>query len=291
VQRWLAAIFVVPVVAGAAGAAAPSERLISFWSDRAGLPGVWLMGVDGSDQRLLTGEIWAKRGSFSPDGSRLVFDGPVDVKANVVGDNFDLYVGEVDGSGIRRVTGGPARDVLATWSPDGTKIAFTRRPARNRVEEIWLVRPDGTALRRLRTGAAPVWSPDGRQIAFGLFAANRVSAWVMGASGRTARRVPGAVDSAPTDWSADGRRLLLTRWRTGDAGEIWSVNVDGSEPRRLTRNRADDFDAKWSPDATKILFTSDRAGSKDVWVMNADGTRAHRLTAASSEDWATDWQP
>jgi Tol biopolymer transport system component len=276
---------------GASGAGGGPRQLISFWSDRAGFPGVWLAGVDGSDQRLLTGEIWAKRGSFSPDGSRLVFDGPVDVKANVVGDNFDLYVVNVDGSSLHRLTQTPARDVLAAWSPDGKWIAFTRRPAGKRVEEIWLVRPDGTGLRRLRTGAAPVWSPDGKYIAFGLFAANHVSVWVMDGSGRAARRVPGVSDSGPTDWSADGRRLLLTRWTTGDAGEIWSVNLDGSDPRRLTRNRADDFDAKWSPNGTKILFTSDRGGSKDVWVMNADGTRPHRLTTASSEDWATDWQP
>ncbi len=280
------------VFAAAAGAERRSSQLISFWSDRSGRPGVWVMGTDGSDQRLLTGTVHAKRGSFSPDGTRLVLDGPVVVKDGVIGFDFDLYVMNPDGSNLRKVTNGPARDVLATWSPDGKTIAFTRLPAGRRVEEIWLVQADGTGLRRLRTGAGPVWSPDGKRLAFGQFSVGRTYVWVMDRDGRHAHRLAhGLIDAAPTDWSWDGRRLLLTRWGSGNVGEIWSVNVDGSGARRLTRNRADDFDATWSPDGRAILFTSDRAGSKDVWVMNADGSHPIRLTTASSEDWATDWQP
>ena len=280
------------VFSAGAGAARRSSQLISFWSDRGGRPGVWVMGTDGSNQRLLTGAVHAKRGSFSPDGSRLVLDGPAAVKDGVIGFNFDLYLMNVDGSGLRPLTTGPSRDVFATWSPDGETIAFTRLPAGKRVEEIWLVQADGTGLRRVRPGADPVWSPDGKRLAFGQFSTGRIYTWVMDRDGRHARRLGhGLIDAAPTDWSRDGRRLLLTRWTTGNAGEIWSVNVDGSGSRRLTRSRADDFDASWSPDGRAILFTSDRAGSKDVWVMNRDGSHPARLTTASSEDWATDWQP
>jgi TolB protein len=281
------------VVVSAAGASPRSTGLISFWSDRSGNPGVWLMEADGSDQRLLTGNTWTKRGSFSPDGSLLVLDGPVDVKARTGAANFDLYLANTDGSGLRKLTTGPDRDVLASWSPDGRWIAFSRLArARGSVEHVWLVRPDGTHLRRLRAGAGGAWSPDGRRLAFGEQRGTHYVVSVMGADGCCLRRLTGTgADAAPGDWSPDGRLILFTRWETNRAGEVWVMNPNGREQRRLTRNPADDFDPTWSPDGTRILFTSTRTGSKDVWVMNADGSHPVRLTTASSDDWATDWQP
>ena len=98
-------------------------------------------------------------------------------------------------------------------------------------------------------------------------------------------------EDGPTDWSRDGK-LLFSRWRLGETGgDVWVLDVSTREERRLTRTPADDFDATWSPDGMRILFTSDRAGSKDVWVMKADGSEPRALTRNPAEDWATDWQP
>ena len=278
------------VLAGTAGAERRSGQLISFWTDRGPKAGVWVMNADGSDQRLVTGDVWAKRGSFSPDGARLVFDGPV-VVGGRIGWNFDVYVSNTDGSALHRITSGPQRDVLAKWSPNGRWIAFSRGVAAGGVDHVWLVHPDGTGLHRLRVGAGPQWSPDGTRIAFAEPRGSIYGISVMRANGCCVRRLTGsAFDAAPGDWSPDGHRILFTRWET-NRGEVWVMNADGTGQRRLTRNPADDFDPTWSPDGTKVLFTSDRAGSKDVWVMNADGTGPQRLTTASSEDWATDWQP
>jgi Tol biopolymer transport system component len=41
-------------------------------------------------------------------------------------------------------------------------------------------------------------------------------------------------------------------------GGFYVMNADGSEPTRLTHNQADDFGAVWSPDGTRIAFTSTR---------------------------------
>ena len=75
------------------------------------------MRPDGSGQRLLTGALHAKRGSFSPDGSRLVFDGPVAVRNRVVMFDFDVYVMDADGSHPVRLTIASSDDWATDWQP------------------------------------------------------------------------------------------------------------------------------------------------------------------------------
>src|SRR5919205_961436 len=77
----------------------PRDGLISFWTG-VGTPAVWVMRPDGSDRRLVT---WfaqpAKRGSFSPDGRRLVLDGTRTETGPR--ENFDVQLVRLDGTGRR----------------------------------------------------------------------------------------------------------------------------------------------------------------------------------------------
>jgi TolB protein len=79
-----------------------------------------------------------------------------------------------DGSGIRQLTDEPGvDDAWPAWSPDGTKIAFTRRRRDSGglrltgPDDIYVINADGSGLRQLANDAAdPAWSPDGSRIAF-----------------------------------------------------------------------------------------------------------------------------
>lgn len=285
-----AAVLALAVCAAAAGQRVKAQK-ISFWSDRSGFPGVWVMDTDGKRPQLLTPRMQAKRGAWSPDGRRLVFDGPIGRQGAAAG-NFDLFVMNTDGSGKRRLTRGPERDVLAAWSPDGKTIAFTRRARRDGVEQLWLVHPDGTGLRRLRDGGGPVWSPDGAKLAFTALESGRAVPRVLDlASGEVSPLTDASVEAVAGDWSPDGSSILITRYPDGRNGDIYVIGADGSSLRQLTRATADDFDPTWSADGTRILFSSDRTGNKDVYVMRADGTRVLNLTKHPADDWATDWQP
>jgi TolB protein len=53
------------------------------------------------------------------------------------------------------------------------------------------------------------------------------------------------------------------------------MNVDGNHTRRLTEAAESDYPGAWSPDGTRIAFSSNRLGSYDVWVMNVDGSGQH----------------
>src|SRR6266581_4025014 len=100
-----------------------------------------------------------------------------------------------------------------------------------------------------------------------------------------------------TDWSPDGRQLMLANDFDGDF-ELYAMNLDGSGVTKLTDNNANDYPgrgAAWSrPDGTRILFTSDRGGTgeQNIYVMNADGTGVMQLTPNDGfNDVGPSWSP
>ena len=99
--------------------------------------------------------------AYSLDGKRIAFASSRD------GD-FDLYVMNADGSGVRRVVKLPRAQMRPCWSPDGTRLAFTSNHGDG--YDIWVVKLDGTGLKRVTDHAErddyPTWHPDGKRVAF-----------------------------------------------------------------------------------------------------------------------------
>jgi dipeptidyl aminopeptidase/acylaminoacyl peptidase len=98
--------------------------------------------------------------SFSPDGSKIVFD--------TIGDTpEELWIMNADGSGRRRLTSDGHRNRTPAWSPDAKEIVFFSD--RSGQYDTWLIQPNGSGLRPLTTGTHPamqraIWSPDGTRI-------------------------------------------------------------------------------------------------------------------------------
>ncbi len=73
---------------------------------------------------------------------------------------------------------------------------------------------------------------------------------------------------------------------------IYTVNPDSTDVRPLSSdNQTADGTPRWSPDGSKIAFTSSRSGDYEIWVMNADGSDRQRLTRRSGWDGLPRWSP
>jgi Tol biopolymer transport system component len=73
--------------------------------------------------------------------------------------------------------------------------------------------------------------------------------------------------------------------------EIYVMNSDGSNQRRLTDNPANDDNPGWSPDGQQIVFNTDRDGNMEIYAMGADGSNQRRLTTNTVNDLVPDWSP
>jgi Tol biopolymer transport system component len=159
----------------------------------------------GTDRRLTSGQSSDLYPAWSPDGTQIMFTS--------YRDNHDeLYLMNVDGSGLQRLTSGAGSEKCA-WSPDGRYVVFVSE--REGSEQIYRMNRDGSDVRRLTALEAqnifPAWSPDGTQIAFASARDGNYEIYVMNADGSAPRRLTFTVaDNVQPAWSPDGRFIVFS---------------------------------------------------------------------------------
>ena len=214
----------------------------------------------------------------------------------------DIYLINVDGSGVRRLTDSPRLDGFPAWSSDGERLAFSS--ARDGGQsEMYVMDADGSGQRRLthtpETESFFSWSPDGERIAYTAYFGDRPYLAVMNADGSEQRRLGDASlirrlmgttakEEQPV-WSPDGQKIAFS---SEDEGEIYAMKADGSGRTRLTDTPGyDHWPPTWSPDGTRIAFTTENKKRTEVYVINSDGSGLTRLTDDLGEDFYPAWRP
>jgi TolB protein len=263
---------------------------------------IYAIHPDGRElQRLTksTGEaLWPDP---SPDGRQIAYEDDEPTRAVIT-------LMDADG-GRRRVLTPSGFQGHPDWSPDGRWIAFERDPAPGD-NGVWLMRPDGTDLRRLTrnpyAGAEcgcdgdPTFSPDGRQIAF---ARTRVESeghgalFVMERDGSKPRRLtswrfdPGA----QLAWKPDGSQILVSNnahLQPGESSNLYVLRPDGTGLRALTRFKDGTPNAlpgSWSPDGRLIVFKTDESGSFQLYLMDGDGGKRRRIPSNLTDPSGIVW--
>ncbi len=230
--------------------------------------------VAGQAQRLITDTdimkfVWIAEGQISPDGRQVAF---TRVTINEGKDDYEtaLWLVPADGSGAPRAITSGTRDSSPRWSPDGKTLAFVRSPdkdGRPQPAQIYLLALDGGEARPItdlaRGAGAPAWSPDGKRIAFS-------------SSMRDGDTAP------PAPAKSDVRVITSATYRNNGGGwadpdrasHIWVTEVRGgteiARPTQLTTGKYSEGGHAWSPDGSKIYFTSTRVDDPYYAPSDAD---------------------
>lgn len=104
---------------------------------------------------------------------------------------------------------------------------------------------------------------------------------------------PGSGYGIPA-WSPDGSQIAFSSYElVGERTEkeLYLMDADGANMRRLTNSPGSDWYPSWCPDGTRIAFVSERDGDKEVYVMNADGSGQQNVTLSPGADSQPAWSP
>lgn len=141
-------------------------------------------------------------------------------------------------------------------------------------------------------------SPDGRTIAYTRNVDGYVRLWAMDRDGANRRPVvDGAIYVESAAWSADGKKLAIGYSSDVVSNDVAVVNADGTGFTDLTPDPLPgiwiDREPGWSPDGTRLAFSSSRSGTTRIWIMNADGSSPVFLTQSltSGQERQPVWSP
>jgi Tol biopolymer transport system component len=166
-------------------------------------------------------------------------------------------------------------------SPDGRRMASQLVDPTRGNPDIWVEDLQDGSLVRVTTAnepdVLPVWSPDGLQLAYGSGSLSEARLRIAAADGIGVSRdlaCPGTY-CEPTDWSPDGRHLIVNaRLAAGSArpGDVWSVSLEaGGASTAILAGPFAEYDGRLSPDGRWLAYVSEEAGRADVSVRSMSG--------------------
>jgi Tol biopolymer transport system component len=268
---------------------------------------IYVINADGTGLRNLTNTptgIGPGRESetgpkWSPDGNTIAFMKTTSLEPDGDEAETDVYTIRSDGTQLTQLTatGQEAPGGGLSWSPDGTRIAFTSE--RGTSSQVFAMGSDGggqTGITSAGSSFGPQWSPDGNRIAFLNQLAASPEVWTINPDGSNPTQLTNEPGDHKADvrWSPDGRKIAYTFAYTPSGAQlgsdIWTMNADGSGKLNVTSSRSDNTSPVWSPDGSQIAFVFNfgTGANAEIRVVNADGT-GPQTNVSMRQGYRPDW--
>jgi len=285
---------------------------IAYISDRDGCNQLYLMKMDGSQDRKITNDI---NNYYFPQFS---FDGTEILLYSGNAGHDDIYIMNTDCSRISNLTNSFHNDNLCQFSPDGSKIAYVSNRDGNR--EIYIMDKDGSNSLRLtnnnRIDHSPQFSPDGSKILFYTVTLSNhtdlphtdfYNIYCVDINGENLVRLTpdstlliitnfisdykqSTFDWSPK-WSPDGSMITFQSYYRNHGFEVFIMDANGDNLNRLTNTEGNNSAPCFSPDGSTIIFRTGRSTTMDIYSMNLDGTNQVNLTPDSDDTFFYQFSP
>lgn len=257
---------------------------------------------------------------FSPDVKRISFQAYPTGK-----DNYQIYVMNLDGTGLQMVSTGIGATTCSYFHPSGKKLIFAAnhhdlrpakvfdmkhsgghpgqhpgKPPQAKAEGGHPGAPPGShpgaaqqdSASEQPAGKHPGGPPKGRHsYAWQYFPGMDIYEYTF-ATGKLKRLTFADGYDAECAYSPDGRHIVFSSFRDGDQ-EIYICDADGKNPRRITHAKGKDGGPFFSPDGKRIVYRSDRHGDGNlqIFINNVEGTDEHAITGHETLNWCPYWHP
>lgn len=266
---------------GSLPAVSRDGKRIAFVSDRTGADDVYVISVDGRNERNITNTTDAEGNvAWTRDG-KIVFSSFKDGLSH-------FYSIDADGTNRRELARVPGRGV--TLSGDGKRLLYMAGTWM--ASKLTVSAADGSSPKEITDGSSIAWnsqwSPNEQVIAFTGRddPKSELAVFLMNADGSSVRHLthvaPEEGGAQVARWSPDGKRLAFqvnSRTQKGSA-HVWIIDLATGATSKLAPHSEAYLDEtpSWFPDGKRLAFQSNRTGTMEVWVMNADGSGARQVT-------------
>ena len=224
--------------------------------------------------------------------------------------NRNIYSMNADGSSQTNLSQSSAGEQAFAWSPDGTRIAFTKRESPGSPDDsnLYLMNADGSGVTQVTSNDFQhinltnlSWSPDGSKLAYvsGDDLVHYLSVVnIDGTNKRLLRETNGPF--LDLVWSPDGNKIAYSLGSDFNSSNLWVMNVDGSAVTRITNHEEPGIYSRspsWSPDSTRLVFETNRDGNDEIymaWVRlyySSAALNITRLTTTPAADVDPAWAP
>lgn len=206
---------------------------------------------------------------------------------------FSIWTMKPDGSQLQQRIAGEYDNRMPSFSPDGQRIAFMSTRA-NGAPDIWVANIDGSNAVNLTPELPgvvtadhwPAWSPDGTRIAFISNRTGFPTLWMMDADGSNQVRVTDSPEGErDVSWAPDSRKVVFSRaYAHGESAIVIRDLITNLEERWVVT--ANQWHPAWSPEGSRIVFSSNVGGGYDLYSMAPDGSELTNLTNTPADDEA-----
>jgi eukaryotic-like serine/threonine-protein kinase len=275
---------------------------IAYASTRTGVAQIYLTNILGDQAIAITNMPGgACQPAWSPDGTRLVFTSPCNIKK----DNYQgssLYVINADGSGLQPLPTAPGGDFEPAWSPDGQYIAFTSlRDGYMQIYSYKISHPDINRMVKTelnKSARQPAWSPNGRQIVYAYQRVATYELWLMSAFGSNEKQLYASGDALSNQypvWSPDGAYVLFSQSSETEFTfpSLFSLKVDAdTPPLKINMGVLSVEDVDYSSDGIWIAYESGGDRGYHVYYSTPSGANQARITEdVTFDDFDPAWRP